>query len=151
MSKLERMFHEHLDILYPRGEACCFYESAQWSQLCHLAPQSKVNAQACRMVWGMPELIDIPVINVLPGSRRANIGSDKTILVRCIDYRIIKAGRDTMTAWMHKKKIDHDVLCAAVKPVYDLFYCDYLGFIIKAQNHFQFMVRNSHQVKKHAV
>lgn len=151
MQKLESLFHESLSDRYPRGvTACCFYPDRLWHELCHLMPQTKVNRKACHTLWGIPDLIDLPLINVMPGSRYANHEGYTTQVSRCA-WAVVVSARAATLEWLSKKKIDLDVICATVQPVCDLFHgCNFLADVLKAQERFQYCVRNSHRVANNA-
>lgn len=161
MSQLESIFHRQLDQWYPRGKECCFYEAAPWSQLCHLMPQSKVNRIACEKLWGIRDLIDLPVINVLPGSYRANHGSDMTTKVRSVDERIVIAARCAVVEWLGNIRykdqvgIDLEVARGIITPINALFRDVnherfFFADIIEAQEDFQNKVRNAFKAKQNA-
>jgi hypothetical protein len=113
-------------------------------------PQTKTNKQACAKLWGIPDLIDLPLINVMPGSRYANHEGYTTQVSRCA-WAVVVSARAATLEWLSKKNIDLDVICATVQPVCDLFHgCNFLADVIKAQECFQYCVRNSHQVANNA-
>jgi hypothetical protein len=78
MSSLLDNFRYHLQTpgrgYYPEGCKCLFLPGEKWEHLCHYVSNTKANKRAVKKAFGRSIYIDLPLFNVVPGSRESNIG-----------------------------------------------------------------------------
>jgi hypothetical protein len=108
MSKLEQLFHEELQdakSLYdlrkgnPRERwngMCCFCGFKPYTELLHFMPQTKANI---KMVG---DIIDAPIVQVLPGCRQCNSVTYESI-PKHVPYAVILAGRKAFQRYLMQK------------------------------------------------
>lgn len=90
---IKSAFAYHLDFLYPKGKACMFYpEKYKWSELCHIQSGGDINRKLCERAFGNGDFIDMPLLNLIPGSQGANDGQYKTT-VEILPDEVVKAAR----------------------------------------------------------
>lgn len=68
------MFAYHLSYDYPVGRPCLAYpDKYTWTSLCHIKSGGDINRKLCAHVFGNADIIDMPLLNVFPGSTECNM------------------------------------------------------------------------------
>jgi hypothetical protein len=148
MINLKTLFSDALnDIKYYRGGLpCCFYPEMQWRELCHIMPRSKTNMKACAKVFGDKNMIDLPLINVLPGSRYAN-HEGYCVVPKKVLFDVYIAAQKTLEQY-NKKYVSITSTKTLSKNIYAAFYNVNIDVLLKAQEEYQYLVRNAFKVEK---
>lgn len=107
-------YHRHLQYQnWYKGNPCVFDPTLQWSELCHLKSNSTTNLNLLKSYFGCNDweaqyMIDLPLINIVPGSKKWNgtdvlthkVGDYKDI--KFINNRMIRAANNAMIEFINE-------------------------------------------------
>jgi len=109
---LLKKFHDYLSMYYPQGCPCLFLESEKWTELCHFISRTKSNTKVMEKKFGNSEFINLPIFNVLPGSKEANSGFSHGYSRKIIKIPnpVIQAAKEVLLEINYKSNFIDDFL-----------------------------------------
>lgn len=94
---------------------CCFYPNEKYSDICHIVANSKANVKLAAKAFNVSlaqaqHYINLPLINTVPGSRRANQDYCKTNKIILINKHLLRTAYSVIQEVAVNVDFAYDVL-----------------------------------------